>query len=140
MSAAVKTADRYVLDSYALLALVEDEASGAAVERILRACERSGAEGWLSVINLGEVAYIIQREQGLQAAQKVIAAIDQLPVCVVEADRTRTFAAAHIKACHAISYADAFAVALAQEVDGTVVTGDPEFRKVEALAPVHWLE
>lgn len=48
--------------------------------------------------------------------------------------------AAHIKAHLAISYADAFAVALAQEIEGKVVTGDPGLQKVEAVAPVWWLE
>jgi ribonuclease VapC len=136
----VRTADRYVLDSYALLAFFENEPSGAVVERILGDCDQAHAESWLSIINLGEVLYITERERGLHMAQRVVAAIDQLPVRIAEADRTRTFAAAHIKARHAISYADAFAVALAQEIEGKVVTGDPEFKKVEALAPVWWLE
>jgi ribonuclease VapC len=47
--------------------------------------------------------------------------------------------AAHIKARHPVSYADAFAVALAQEYGATVVTGDPEVRAVESLINVDWL-
>ena len=48
---------------------------------------------------------------------------------------------AHIKAHYPVSYADAFAVALAQEMDGPVVTGDPEFKRVEdeGLISVVWL-
>ena len=55
------------------------------------------------------------------------------------ADRDRTFAAAHLKAHHKLSFADAFAVALAQEKSATVVTGDPEFKQGEPLIPVLWL-
>lgn len=44
--------------------------------------------------------------------------IDQLLVEVVDADRSRTFAAARVKARHPLSYADAFAVALGQEATG----------------------
>ncbi len=135
----MKTAERYVLDSFALLAYLEKESGGAAVEEILAACDQAAAESWLSIVNFGEVLYITEREQGLQAAQKVVAAIDQLPVNVVEADRSQTFAAAHIKAHYAVSYAGAFAIALAQEVEGQVVTGDPEFEKIEAIVPVRWL-
>jgi len=51
----------------------------------------------------------------------------------------RVLAAAHIKAHYPLSYADAFAVALAQELDATVVTGDPEFKTAESLVPVLWL-
>ena len=58
---------------------------------------------------------------------------------VVEADRKLALAAAHVKAHHAISYADAFAVALAQSRQATLLTGDPEFRKVENLVAIDWL-
>lgn len=44
-----------------------------------------------------------------------------------------------ILASYAISYADAFVVAAAQEFEATVITGDPEFRRVEHLAPIDWL-
>jgi hypothetical protein len=45
------------------------------------------------------------------------------------------------KACYAISYADAFAVVTAQEHNGVLFTGDPEFRAVAAdrLITVEWL-
>lgn len=38
-----------------------------------------------------------------------------------------------------MSFADAFAVALAQESTAAVLTGDPEFKEVEKLIPVLWL-
>jgi len=136
----VRKTDRFVLDSYALLAWLEDEVGAVVVSEILTACRDGTAQAWLSIINLGETLYITEREQGLPAAQKVVAVVDQLPVRVIDADRPRTFAAARIKARHPLSYADAFAVALGQEVGGSVVTGDPEFEKVEDLVPVVWLD
>lgn len=135
----MRSAERFVLDSYALLAYLEDEPGAAAVRGILAACSTEEATAWLSVVNLGEVLYITEREQGLPAAHKAVAAIDQLPVRVAVADRARTFAAAHVKARHPLSFADAFAVALAQEVEGSVVTGDPEFEAVEGLVAVRWI-
>lgn len=132
-------ADRFILDSFALLAYLEEEPGADDVAAILERCSEGGAESWLSIVNFGEVLYITERERGLQAAQRVIAAIDQLPVRVMEADRTRTFAAAHVKAHHALAYADAFAIALALEVDGEVVTGDPEFAAVGDLVSVRWV-
>lgn len=47
--------------------------------------------------------------------------------------------AAHIKAHHPISYADAFAVALAVRESAIVLTGDPEFEAVKTLVEVEWL-
>ncbi|MDA2925143.1 PIN domain-containing protein [Acidobacteria bacterium AH-259-L09] len=77
--------------------------------------------------------------RGLEVVHKVITAIDQLPIQTRDSDREITFAAAHVKAHYAISYADAFAVALAQLRHGTIVTGDPEFEKVEKLVSIEWL-
>ncbi len=48
-------------------------------------------------------------------------------------------AAARIKAEHPLSYADAFAAALAQELGASLVMGDPEFKTVESTVNVMWL-
>jgi ribonuclease VapC len=51
----------------------------------------------------------------------------------------RILAAAQIKAQYPISYADAFAVALAQELNAAIVTGDSEFKQVESIVKLSWL-
>lgn len=130
---------RYVLDSYAILAYLEAEVGASTVRSILEQGRQRQAAIYLSVINFGEVVYIVERERGLTPAQKTIATIDRWPVLQVEADRKLTLAAAHVKAYHAISYADSFAVALAQFRQAVLVTGDPEFRKVEDLVAIDWL-
>ena len=130
---------RYVLDSFALLAYFGAEPGGPRVKALLAAAAANQAATYLSVINYGELVYITEREQGVSAARRAIAAIDQLPIAVIEADRRLTFAAAHVKAHHRLSYADAFAVAVAQQMQAILVTGDPEFRAVEHLVTVEWL-
>lgn len=130
---------RYVFDSHALIAYLEDESGARRVKAILAQAEREQAEIFLSIVNYGEVVYITEREQGLPAAQAIIAAIDQLPITVIEADRKITFAAAHVKAQHALSYADAFAIALAQSLGAKILTGDPEFRSIEQETAIEWL-
>jgi len=129
----------YVLDSFALLAFFQDEPGGRRVKAVLGQALKKRAEILLTVVNYGEVVYITERKQGLRVAQKLIAVIDQLPVSLVDADRRLTLAAAHLKAQHPLSYADAFAVALAQDRQATVLTADPEFRAVEALVAIEWL-
>ena len=135
----MKPSGNYVLDSFALLAFLADEPGADTVREVLEYGQRHDGSIWISVINLGECLYVVEREQGLAAAHRAIAALRQLPVKEVPADRDRTFAAAHIKAHHKLSFADAFAVALAQEKSATVVTGDPAFKHVEALVSVLWL-
>jgi len=107
-------ATNFVLDSFALLAHLQAEPGGPRVQAVLAQAAKKQADVYLSIINYGEAIYITEREQGLTAAQSLIAAIDQLPITVAEADRKLTFAAAHLKAQYSISYADAFALALAQ--------------------------
>jgi predicted nucleic acid-binding protein len=131
----------FVLDGYAVLAYLEDEASGARIKELLNGAEKEKCSLFLSIINLGEVLYITEREQGLFQAQKALAAIDQLPLQILQATRTAVLAAAHIKALYPISYADSFAAAAAQQRHGVLLTGDPEFRKLEksGLIEIEWL-
>ncbi|MGD2048353.1 MAG: hypothetical protein PVH03_02600 [Chloroflexota bacterium] len=49
------------------------------------------------------------------------------------------FAAAHIKATHTVSYADAFAIALTMQHSAVLVTGDPEYSQMEHLIDIEWL-
>jgi PIN domain. len=93
----------------------------------------------MSLINFGEIAYIAERERGTQQAKAILQDIRRLPILLGGVNEQRVLAAAYIKAHYPLSYADAFAVALAQELDATVVTGDPEFKTVESLVPVLWL-
>ena len=72
-------------------------------------------------------------------AQQVLGVIDQLPIQQIELTRDRVLAAAHMKASYRMSYADAFVVAAALELDATILTGDPEFKTVEKLVKINWL-
>jgi len=92
-----------------------------------------------SLINLGEVVYLIERRNGVARAQEILILLQHEPIDFVEADRASILAAAHIKANYPLSYADAFVVAAAQACSGTVLTGDREFQAVENLVSVEWL-
>jgi ribonuclease VapC len=129
----------HVLDSYALLAYFGGEEGAEVVRGLLAAAERGDAVLHLSVVNLGEIAYISERAHGRAGAERVIAAIDQLPISVESADLRRTLDTAHLKASYPIAYADAFALALAVEMDAALVTGDPEFGAAEDLVEITWL-
>lgn len=129
----------YVLDSFALLAYFQAEIGGAAVRDLLKKASAEKAAAFLSVINLGEIIYITERKLGRNTAESSLEDIFQLPIQVVEANMDRVLSAAHVKAQYTISYADAFVVALAQELKATIVTADPEFEKVESLTRILWL-
>ena len=130
---------RFVLDSFALLAYLGDEPGRGRVEAVLTAAAHEECFSYVSIINQGEVLYITERESGLAQAQAALAALDQLPLSVLPADREAVLAAAHVRAHHRLSYAVAYAVAAAQALDATVLTGDPEFASVGSLLSVEWL-
>ena len=129
----------YVLDAFAIVAYLRQEKGGEAVRNLLIRAQNREVTLAFCLVNYGEVLYLAEREGGLKAATEVIRVVEQLPLQVIPVDRELTFAAAHVKACHPISFADAFVVALAQKLDATVVTGDPDFRKVEGRISVEWL-
>lgn len=130
----------YVLDAFAFMAYFENEPGAERVEQILQDVKEGKARAFISIINLGEVVYNTERKHGLNKAQDTLALIQEMPVEVLPADDQTVFAAAHIKANHPISYADAFVIVAAQKLDGIVMTGDPEFRDVTELAKIEWLK
>jgi predicted nucleic acid-binding protein len=129
----------FVLDSFALLAFLQAEPPGLIVKDLLRRARAGDALTFMSIINLGEVIYITGRKLGKAVATDILHDVSLLPIQLAEATLDRVLAAAGVKAEYPISYADTFAVALANELDAAIVSGDPEFRQVESLVQIKWL-
>lgn len=134
-------ADRVVLDAHAVLAFLGEEPGWAEVDELLRT-----GEPWMTIVNLGEVAYIMERSAGRSAADEVWANLRAesrpggVPMRWLEIDDDLVRRAADIKARGGISYADAFAAGAASLLSCPVLTGDPEFRVAEeAGVAVRWL-
>ncbi len=129
----------YVLDSYALLALLSGEAGGHRVREILEQAQQEECQAYISLINLGELAYIIERRAGYERSQTVLAYLRRTAVEWMPVTEAQVWSASHIKATHPISYADAFAAALTLAFGGVLVTGDPEFRVLADRIQIEWL-
>ena len=129
----------YVLDSFAVLAYFQAEPGGEKVKNLLKKALAGKALAFLSLVNLGEIIFITERKLGGDTAQNTLEDILRLPIQLAETSLGRVLDAAHVKAQHAISYADAFVVSLAQELKATIVTADPEFKKLEPGAKILWL-
>lgn len=130
---------RYVLDSFALIAFFENEQGADLVARILDDINRKQANGFMSVINWGEIYYNTMREAGAGEAEKVIKQFGRHSIQLVDADRDLTYRAAKLKAKYRIAYADCFAAALSSKLKATIVTGDPEFEKLSNEITVCWV-
>lgn len=129
----------YVLDSYALIAHFEDEAGGEKVRSILKSAQEGKTKLYLSVINFGEIYYNTLRERGIEKANETKLIIEQLPVMIIDADKTLTIEAAKLKALYPVAYADCFAAALGVMKKAKVVTGDPEFKKFIKSVKLEWI-
>jgi len=88
------------------------------------------------------VVYTVWRRRGEARAYYTYGLIVQQPISIEAAiSEAFLFQVCSLKARYPISYADAFAAALALESGGTLVSGDPELEVLEReeRLPVMWL-
>ncbi len=128
-----------VLDSFALIAFLEDEPGREIVEHILDKCLVTGENAFISVVNWGEVYYTTFRTKGEKSARLALDVIRTLPIEIINIEQELTFLAAQYKAKHKMSFADAFAAALAKAKHAELITGDPEFAPLGKDIKIRWL-
>lgn len=128
-----------VLDAYAIMAYLYEESGGQQVRQALRQGRKESITVFFSLINYGECLYSVEKKHGLDAVPDAVKIVDLLPIQIVAPDVSQVMEAAHLKAKYPISYADAFAAALAMRYDAPVMTGDPEFLSLEKLIAIRWL-
>lgn len=121
----------YVLDANAVIRYfaVGDGQGGDKVRGLFEQAERNQARLSMSVINMGEVFYILLKHIGEQRALHYVQVL-QHAVTMIDADANRTIEAATLKHQYKLGYADSFAAALALESKATLVSADPSFEKV----------
>ena len=112
----------YALDAGPMIAFLNDEPGAEAVEDLLT---EPGSICHAHFFNLAEVYYIYYRRGGTPMAEDAIQALMDLGI-VVRSDNDAAFwkEAATFKGSHAIALPDAFCIALARRLGGTVVTTD----------------
>ncbi|MBP6941284.1 MAG: type II toxin-antitoxin system VapC family toxin [Syntrophorhabdaceae bacterium] len=128
-----------VLDAYSLIAYLEGEKGADTMVEVFKSARDSGKSLLLSVVNWGEVYYIILREEGRRRVDEISHLISTLPIEIVPADSGITRQAAEYKAVKKMSYADCFAAALAKLHRAELVTGDIEFKQVEGDIKIRWI-
>lgn len=130
-----------LLDSFAMIAYLSKEKGFEAVRKAMSEAQKSGDPVLMNEINAGEVYYILSRKRGPEKADYFIETIlTSLPILMVSNGFEDVVNAAKIKAEHPLSFADCFAVDTARKNDAVIMTGDPEFKKVEQLVEIEWLD
>jgi len=128
-----------VLDSWAALAYLGDEASGQEVADLITGAHENRIPMAMSVVNAGEVWYILSREISEAQADSALTDLTGLGIELIDVDWPLTRVAGAFKARHKMSYADCFAAALAKDRQSELVTGDKEFKQVEGEISIRWL-
>jgi ribonuclease VapC len=93
----------------------------------------------MSVVNAGELWYIVARGYSEDDADRIIGELASLRVEVIIADWALTRQAAQYKAKGRIAYADCFAAALARLRKAELATGDRELRRLENEVTIRWV-
>ena len=101
----------YVLDTFALMAYLRREKDFNKVRTIILETLAGKCESYMSVINFGELYYMQSRKSGVIKAETALS----------------------------LSYADAFAATIAEELNATLVTGDLEYKPLEPNLKILWI-
>jgi uncharacterized protein len=127
-----------VLDSWAMIAWLQgEEPARSKVREILEgAAGTSSGDVGMSMINVGEVFYLLAKRRGAAIAERFLSEVPTMPIQSLVPDRRLIVDAARLKSKFAISYADAFAVETARRQKAALVTGDPELLALSKSEPI----
>jgi predicted nucleic acid-binding protein len=129
----------YVLDANAVLDLIEAGPGARKVERLLQSALQQRSSVLISVLNWGEVFYLLWQRRDEETARRTIANLSRLPLRIIPVDLSQALKAGEIKAVHKIPYVDCVAAALAVLQEATLVTSDRDFEKLGRQFPILWI-
>ena len=120
---------RFLLDTSALMTLIEDEAGANRVEELI-----SQGRAILPWPVLLELYYITRQESGPAEADRRYALASRLNVQVLwEMDELTVLTAGRLKAEHRVSFADALIAAFALRTGAILVHKDPEYDALDGV-------
>lgn len=128
-----------VLDSWAVMAYLEDEQAAEKVADTISDAHDESIPLLMTVVNACEVWYIVAREASAAEADASIKQLRDLGIEFVDVDWDLAKDAAYFKSRNKMSLADCFAAALAKQRKAHLATGDLEFRQVESEITITWL-
>ena len=129
-----------VLDAWAIMGWLQgEEPARAKVRELLEQASRGAAKVSISLINVGEIFYLIAKRHGAAPAERFLADLAMMPIQALLPDRKLILGAARLKSRYPISYADAFAAQTARDQNAILVTGDPELWHLSKQEPIDLL-
>lgn len=124
---------RYVLDTSAVLTILNEEKGAKMVLDILEAARSDKAMVYLPFMALMELEYLGLRRHGREKTRQVLNLVEAWPVRIEHSTDEWRHEAAHAKATTSLSVADAWICSLACLLDAELVHKDPEYDAVTGL-------
>ena len=122
-----------VIDTSAILTLIRDEPGSEFVEAKLDAASAGKIAVAASFVSLTELLYTATQLSGTRRAEELIAIVKSWPMRFIYPDEALCLLAGEIKASFAVSFADAFIAATAQQSAALLIHKDPEFEALRAI-------
>jgi predicted nucleic acid-binding protein len=123
----------YVLDTSALLTVLNNEPGVDTVLSILEAAHSGEAQVTLPFMALMELEYLSLRQRSQEETQRMLTLVEAWPVAIEDSTQEWRHEAARVKATASVSLADAWICSLACLVDAELVHKDPEYDTVPDL-------
>ena len=123
-----------------MVAWLQRENGHLRVRELIEKAQEQEVKLAMSVINFGEVIYRFAKIKGIEAAKRAERGLRLFPIDIIAPIQEElVMHAAYLKAQYPISYADAFAAALTEQEKAILVTGDPDFKRLEKTIKIQWL-
>ena len=129
-------AERYLLDTSAVLALTDREDGFQTVEKLLELARGGETEIVACAVTLMELYYITLQEEGDDQAAHLVGLVKAWPIRWIFPEEKELLHAGRIKAFHRLSFADAIIAAVARLHEAVLVHKDPEFEALAAEIPL----
>jgi predicted nucleic acid-binding protein len=124
---------RYILDTSALLTVLNNEPGVDTVLSILEAARSGEAQVYLPFMALMELEYLSLRQRSQGETRRLLTLVEAWPVEIEDSTQEWHHEAARVKATASISLGDAWICSLAFLEDAEVVHKDPEYDIVPGL-------
>lgn len=119
----------YVLDASAVVRYLTNGIGEEKVDALIHRSRKLEVRLLISVVNWGEALYVLAGMIGIEKATTALKTMSAVLESVA-VDEELAEAAAILKHQTKLGYADCYAAALALRMDATLVTSDPDFKKL----------
>lgn len=122
--------NKYVLDTSAMFAYIEDESGADIVEELFVKAMNKKVEIFVSVTSVIELYYITIMEQKTEIARERLELLKALPLEIIDVTLADIETIGYFKAKYKISFADSCIAGLAKSKNAELVHKDPEYNVV----------